>query len=101
MNAFRFITRNGGDRHRIRTDRASSSLFPMPNHAVVSVEISPDSLGRIYYQSTYWFGCSLNDVYIPEGAVVEVLKRRGNTWLVTPVTDPSYQVVAYGLADLN
>ena len=52
--------------------------------AIVSQTIEANHLGRIYYQNTYWFGCGLNDAYIPEGTVVEVLERHGTTWLVRP-----------------
>ncbi len=101
MSAFNFLTKTRSDRPSHRSELSASSLFPKPNRAVVSAEINPDSLGRIYYQSTYWFGCSLNDTYIPEGTIVEVLERRGNTWLVTPVSYSPYQRTTYQLADLN
>lgn len=86
MNTLSFITNKGGDRTPKHTTFTPSSLFPDRDRAVVSNAITANQLGRIHYQETYWFGCALNDVSIPEGTIVEVLQRRGNTWLVKPIT---------------
>ncbi|MGB3494258.1 MAG: NfeD family protein [Elainellaceae cyanobacterium] len=101
MNVLKFLAKKSGDRHYSNTELIDSSLFPKHNQAVVDADINPDSQGRIYYQSTYWFACSLHDIYIPEGTVVEVLERRGNTWLVTPAAYSPYQRTAYQLTELN
>lgn len=99
MNIFGFVKGKSG-KHRVKTrESISSSLFLESHHAVVSDAITSHCLGRIYYQNTYWFACALNDVYIPEGVIVEVLERRANTWLVRPVVRSSYS--SFSTADLN
>ena len=89
MTIFSLLSRNQSDRASKNTTSISSSLFPMSDRATVSDEITSDHLGRIYYQSTYWFGCSANDIDIPEGTIVELLELRGNTWLVRPAFEHS------------
>ncbi|NEQ98708.1 MAG: hypothetical protein F6K30_18645 [Cyanothece sp. SIO2G6] len=63
----------------------TTSFFATSDYAVVSQTIAPGYLGRIYYQGTYWFGCTTATVEISEGAKVEVLSRHGTTWLVRPI----------------
>ncbi|MEB3357225.1 MAG: NfeD family protein [Synechococcales bacterium] len=95
MFAFSFITNGRGDRSQSEKIPVPSSLFPTSDHATVVNAITPNQLGRIRYQDTYWFGCALHDVHIPEGTVVEVLERRGNTWLVTPAPRLHYLAAEY------
>jgi membrane protein implicated in regulation of membrane protease activity len=88
MQALSFIKNRNARGNRegtVGTVFTSSSLFLDSNRAIVSDDITAGRRGRIYYQDTYWFGCALNDVDILKGAVVELLERRGNTWLVKPI----------------
>jgi len=64
------------------------SLLFREHYAVVDQSIFPGQLGRIYYQSTYWFGYATADMDIPAGSLVEVLSRQGTTWLVRPIIQP-------------
>jgi len=95
MFAFSFIANALGDRTQSDQNFVASSLFPASDRAVVSDPITSNRPGRIRYQDTYWFGCALNDAYIPEGTIVELLERRGNTWLVTPAPRLHYQAAEY------
>ncbi|NJL46298.1 MAG: hypothetical protein HC929_00770 [Leptolyngbyaceae cyanobacterium SM2_5_2] len=54
--------------------------------AVVNVEITPRRPGRIKYMATYWFGLCEKNVVVPAGTPVRVLRRKGNTWFVEPLS---------------
>lgn len=56
--------------------------FRISNDAVVVRDITAGKRGRIHYQSTDWFARAINNLSIPSGTVVHLLKRDGNTWLV-------------------
>ncbi len=69
----------------VNSSSVVTSIFSKRNCAVVSQPIYRGYLGRIYYEGTYWFGYTEEEIDIPEGTVVEVIKRQGTTWLVKPV----------------
>lgn len=87
MTIFDFLQLSGDrlSRPPQESNRGISSLFLEGDRAVVLETIEPDHLGRISYQGTHWFACSVNDIYIPEQTIVKVLDRRGTTWIVQPI----------------
>jgi membrane protein implicated in regulation of membrane protease activity len=44
--------------------------------------ILPGQRGRLRYQATEWNAQAVNNSYIPAGAIVTLVTRRGNTWFV-------------------
>ncbi|NEQ97953.1 MAG: hypothetical protein F6K30_14740 [Cyanothece sp. SIO2G6] len=76
---------SGRDRPLNEPNPPLSRVFIANNLAIVSDAINPGQLGRVYHQATYWFGCALDDVYIPKGSIIELVERQGNTWLVKPI----------------
>ena len=89
MSILSFLTlKSNRSSQEMPIQHSQGSLFPESDRAIVSKTIDANHPGRIYYQNTYWFGCGLNDAYIPEGSIVKVLERRGTTWLVKPIDYP-------------
>lgn len=62
----------------------SHLFFSDQNFAVVLNTVTSSDRGRIRYQNTDWFACTLSAQPIVKGALVELIERRGNTWLVSP-----------------
>lgn len=77
------LSRSKADSIRQRQQFPTANLrFSTGDRAVVANAITPGCMGRIYYQSTYWNGYTADSLCLAEGSVVQVLERRGNTWLV-------------------
>jgi membrane protein implicated in regulation of membrane protease activity len=60
----------------------TSAAVSTDDFAVVDTEISFLRPGRIKYQATYWFGKCEQNVSLPAGSYVRVLRREGNAWVV-------------------
>ncbi len=66
----------------LKRSTQTAPLGSTDNIAMVEADISPLRPGRIKYQATHWFGKCEQNISLPAGAYVRVLRREGNAWIV-------------------
>lgn len=76
--------KNSSSLRRKQISRSTVGQFQtLKKHAVVVKDISAKQPGRLKYQSTFWFGRSIDpNKTLKAGQKVEVCFREGNTWFV-------------------